>query len=46
MARLTIAEGAAIKAPEGKSLTMTIDGVETGIETGAYKGDIVLTVTN
>lgn len=27
---LTIAEGAAIKAPEGYSLTMTINGVETG----------------
>jgi len=42
---LTIAEGAAIKAPEGYSVTMTVDGVETGIEVGSYKGDITLTVT-
>jgi hypothetical protein len=54
--RLMIAQGAAIKAPEGYSLTMTVDGVETGqklltttgvetqIEAGDYSGDIVLTV--
>jgi len=42
---LTIAEGAVIKAPEGKSLTMTVDGVETGINPGVYKGKIVLTPT-
>ena len=42
---LTIADGAVIKAPEGKSLTMTVDGVETGINPGAYKGKIVLTPT-
>jgi hypothetical protein len=43
LASLTIAEGAAIKAPEGYSVTMTVDGVETGIVPGAYKGDIVIT---
>ena len=42
---LTIADGAVIKAPEGKSITMTVDGVETGIATGTYKGKIVLTPT-
>ncbi len=42
---LTIADGAIIKAPEGKSLTMTVDGVETGINPGEYKGKIVLTPT-
>jgi hypothetical protein len=54
---LTVAKGGTIKAPEGKSLTMTVDGVETGqkllttmgvltqIEPGAYKGNVVLTVT-
>jgi len=54
---LTIEEGAAIKAPEGFRVTMTVDGVETGqvLETwegvdykfapGTYQGDIVLTVT-
>ena len=40
--RLTIGEGAVIKAPEGKSLTMTVDGVETGTDPGTYKGNIVL----
>jgi len=56
LAGLTIAEGAAIKAPEGYSVTMTVNGVETGqvlekwtgkdykFAPGAYKGDIVLTV--
>ncbi len=43
---LTIEEGAVIKAPEGKSLTMTIDGVEAGINPGDYKGKIVLTPTD
>ena len=42
---LTIAKGAAIKAPEGKSVTMTVDGVETPIAAGSYKGKIALTVT-
>ena len=41
---LTIADGATIKAPEGYSVTMTVDGVETPVKTGAYKGNIVLTV--
>ena len=42
---LTIADGAAIKVPEGKSLTMTVDGVETTVKPGNYKGNIVLSVT-
>lgn len=42
---LTIADGAVIKAPEGYSLTMTVDGVETGIKPDTYKGKIVLTPT-
>jgi hypothetical protein len=41
---LTIAEGAIIKAPEGKSLTMTVDGVKTEIAPGTYTGKIVMTV--
>jgi hypothetical protein len=56
LASLTIADGAAIKAPEGYSVTLTVDGVETGQELekwagknykfapGSYKGDVVLTV--
>jgi hypothetical protein len=56
LSSLTIAEGAAIKAPEGYSVTLTVDGVETGqvLESwtaknykflpGAYKGNVVVTV--
>jgi len=43
--KLTIADGAAVKAPEGYSVTMTVDGVETPIAAGSYKGKIVLTKT-
>jgi hypothetical protein len=43
--KLTIAEGASIKAPEGYSVTLTVDGVETPVAPGSYKGDIVLTLT-
>jgi len=42
---LTIAKGAKIAAPKGYSVTMTIDGVETPIKEGSYKGKIVLTIT-
>ena len=42
---LTIAEGATITAPEGHSLTLTVDGIETPIQPGTYKGDITLTLT-
>jgi hypothetical protein len=41
---LTIA-GGVIQAPEGYSLTMTVDGIETAIKPGAYRGDIVMTPT-
>ncbi len=53
---LTIGEGAVLKAPEGSSLTLTVNGVETGqkllttygVDTGfvagTYRGDVVLTV--
>jgi hypothetical protein len=56
LCKLTIAEGATIIAPEGYSLTMTVNGVETGqalvttagVDTafvpGTYCGNIVLTV--
>lgn len=44
--KLVIAEGAVITAPDGRSLTLTVDGVETPIEPGTYKGDVVLTVTD
>ncbi len=43
---LKIEEGANVAAPAGKSLTMTIKGVERDIRPGKYTGDIVLTVTD
>ncbi|MGW0943543.1 hypothetical protein ACWD4O_13495 [Streptomyces sp. NPDC002623] len=56
LAALSIAEGGTLAVPDGYSLTMTVDGVETGsvltatlatgttIAPGSYEGDIVLTV--
>lgn len=43
---LTIAPGAGIAAPEGHSVTLTVNQVETGIAPGTYKGNVVLTVTD
>jgi hypothetical protein len=45
MTELTIAEDEVLVGPDGYSLTMTIDGVETPMDSGSYTGDIVLTVT-
>jgi hypothetical protein len=56
LSKLTLAEGAVIMAPEGYSLTLTVNGVETGsvlvdtytvdteIAPGTYRGCVVLTV--
>ncbi|MCH5671885.1 hypothetical protein [Streptomyces gilvus] len=56
VSRLTIADGGKIVAPDGHSLSLTVDGVETGqlltatggtttlIQAGTYQGDVVLTV--
>lgn len=41
---LTIEEGAKVNAPEGYSLEMTVDGVNTDITAGKYTGEIVLKV--
>lgn len=41
---LTLADGAVLTAPAGKTLTMTVDGAETAVQPGAYTGKIVLTV--
>ncbi|MGD8837728.1 MAG: hypothetical protein PVJ19_22490 [Desulfobacteraceae bacterium] len=38
--------GATITAPEGYKVTMTVDGAKKKIKAGAYKGQIVLSVTN
>jgi hypothetical protein len=37
--------GGTIKPADGYSLTMTVDGVETAIKPGTYKGKVVLTLT-
>jgi hypothetical protein len=42
---LTIKDGATVNCPDGDLLTMTVDGVETPIKAGSYKGNIVLTPT-
>ncbi|MFJ3670832.1 hypothetical protein ACIPSE_30670 [Streptomyces sp. NPDC090106] len=56
VSELALAEGATIVAPDGHSLSLTVDGVETGqlltetggtatlIRPGTYRGDVVLTV--
>lgn len=42
---LTVGEGCTVSAPAGKTLTMTVDGVETAVAAGqTYTGAIVLTV--
>jgi hypothetical protein len=41
---LTVARGAVIKAPEGKTLTVTVDGSKKAIAPGTYVGKIVMTV--
>jgi hypothetical protein len=41
---LTIGNGAAIKAPAGKELTMTVNGAATPVAAGTYKGKILITL--
>jgi hypothetical protein len=41
---LTINEGSSIKAPDGYSVTLTVNGVETSIKPGSYRGEVMLTV--
>ncbi|MFM2403676.1 MAG: hypothetical protein RL223_1556 [Pseudomonadota bacterium] len=43
---LTLAAGSALAAPPGKSLTLSVDGVETTPRPGRYQGRIVLTVSD
>jgi hypothetical protein len=45
LTRLEIAAGAIVKAPEGYSITMTVNGVEMPISAGTYAGKVVLTPT-
>ncbi|WP_329549323.1 hypothetical protein OG548_41230 [Streptomyces sp. NBC_01356] len=45
LTKLALAAGAAVRAPRGKSVTMTVDGTATAVEPGGtYSGAIVLTV--
>ena len=41
---LKVADSASVTAPEGKKLTMTVNGAAKPIKAGEYKGKIVLTV--
>ncbi len=43
LAALTLGAGASVVAPPGHSLTLTVDGVETPLRAGRYRGRIVLT---
>lgn len=43
---LTIAEGASVQAPEGKWLTLSVNGVSVENVPGTYKGDVVLNVSD
>jgi hypothetical protein len=57
ISKLTLADNATIRPPEGYSLTLTVDGIETGsvlvntnkgdtdIAPGTYRGCVVLTLT-
>ena len=44
--KLVVGAGATIVAPEGKSVTLTVNGVETAIAAGTYQGLVVLTLTD
>lgn len=43
---LIIRPRAVLKAPEGKFLTLTVDGVGQEIRPGTYKGNVILSVTD
>jgi hypothetical protein len=44
LTRLEIAQKGTVKAPEGYSIVMTVDGKKTDLKKGSYKGNIVLEV--
>lgn len=44
LTHLTIDGSAAVSAPAGKTLVMTVNGTETPIAAGTYSGAITLTV--
>lgn len=43
--RLTIGANAVVRAPDGESVTLTVNGVERDLKPGTYRGDVVLTVS-
>lgn len=43
---LVIEQGAELSAPEGKMLTMSVNGVGCAVVPGSYEGEVVLTVTD
>ena len=44
--KLILAEGASLAAPDGYSITITVDGVEMDVEAGnTYTGEIVINIT-
>ncbi|MFT4077398.1 MAG: hypothetical protein QM647_17865 [Asticcacaulis sp.] len=45
LSSLVVTADGALKAPEGKSLTLTVNGIGTGIAPGTYTGEVVLTPT-
>jgi len=46
LSQLDLAQGGAIVAPSGKSLTLTVNGIGTPLLAGSYRGNLVLTVTD
>jgi len=44
LGKLTIEAGTTVKAPPGYSLIMTVNGQQTNIEAGTYKGQIIIKV--
>lgn len=46
MSKLVVGEGATIAAPAGKSVTLTVNGVEMAVAAGTYEGVVALTLTD
>lgn len=44
LSRLDIAEGAVIEGVDGRPAKLTVDGAETAISSGSYKGDIIVRI--
>ncbi|NTV89665.1 MAG: hypothetical protein HGA22_04795 [Clostridiales bacterium] len=44
LSSLTLAKGTVINAPAGKKLRLTVNGIETAITDGSYKGNVVISL--